>query len=251
MIRVAITTFLEGLDADALHDVDEALGVAVALLEVALDQALDHVGDVGARERRPDDLAEGCAERRGLARRPLPHLSLVAADLDLVPLLAVLVDAEDADVADVVVAAGVHAARDVEVELADIVLVVEILEAPLQRLVPRTRKARLDTLDLVLGQRRRAVLEVRPLGLDLLAEFVDAALLDQDLDARLVDVVAPAEAVIDAQDGVEVGKQVLPRQELSDRLSNHGSPPKATTDKDLEANFVFFIFQHMEPDIMY
>src|SRR5258708_15366412 len=139
LIRVAINTFLERLDADALHDVDEALGVAVALPQIALDQALDHVGALGARERRPDDLAEGCAKRGGPARRRLPHLSLVAADLDLVPLLAVLVDAEDADVADVVVAAGVHAARDVEVELADIVLVVEIVEAPLQRLGDRDR----------------------------------------------------------------------------------------------------------------
>ena len=30
-----------------MHYVDEALGLAVAPLEVALDQALDHVGDVG------------------------------------------------------------------------------------------------------------------------------------------------------------------------------------------------------------
>ena len=57
------------------------------------------------------------------------EFALVAADLDLVPLLAVLVDAEDADVADVVVAAGIHAAGDVEVELADVVQVVEVVEA--------------------------------------------------------------------------------------------------------------------------
>ena len=51
----------------------------------------------------------------------------------------VLVDAEDADVADVVVAAGVHAARDVQVQLADVVQVVEVVEAALDRLGDRDR----------------------------------------------------------------------------------------------------------------
>ena len=59
---------------------------------------------------------------------------MVAPDLDLIPLGAVLIDAEDADVADVVVAARVHAARDVEVELADVVQVIQVVEALLDRL---------------------------------------------------------------------------------------------------------------------
>ena len=78
-------------------------------------------GTSGGGERRADHLAE----RRVVALR--------AADRYLVPLLAVLVDAEDADVADVVVAARVHAARHVELEVAEIVQVVEIVEAPLDR----------------------------------------------------------------------------------------------------------------------
>src|SRR5207302_1895699 len=64
---------------------------------------------------------------------PRAYLALVAADLDLVPLLAVLIHAEDADVAHVVVAARVHAAGNVQIELADVVLVIEIIEAPLDR----------------------------------------------------------------------------------------------------------------------
>jgi hypothetical protein len=52
---------------------------------------------------------------------------------DLVPLLVVLVDAEDADVGDVVVAAGVHAARDVERDVADVVEVVEVVELLVDR----------------------------------------------------------------------------------------------------------------------
>src|SRR5437667_2063076 len=93
LISVAIHEFLEGFDADAVHHVDEALGVAVAAREVAIDQPLDHVGHLGAGEGRADHLAQ----RRAHARA---DLALVAADLDLVPLLAVLVDAEDADLAD-------------------------------------------------------------------------------------------------------------------------------------------------------
>src|SRR5262245_47001426 len=87
MISLAIDHFLEGLEADALHDVDESLGVAVATLEVALDQPLDRVRNLGARERGAEDLAELGAGAVTV------RLSLVPADLDLVPLLAVLVDA--------------------------------------------------------------------------------------------------------------------------------------------------------------
>src|SRR5581483_9694236 len=131
-MSVAIDLFLERLDADAMHHVDEALALAVATLEVDLDQPLDDVGDFRAREGRPEHFAE----RSGA---PGANLALVAADFDLVPLLAVLIDAEDADVADVVVAAGVHASGDVEVELADVVQVIEVLEALLDRLRHRDR----------------------------------------------------------------------------------------------------------------
>src|SRR6267142_5551376 len=132
LISVAIDRFLEGFDADAVHHVDETLGVAVAPGEVALDQLLDHVGDLRARERRADHLAQ----RRTDAG---PDLALIAADLDLVPLLAVLVDAEYADVADVMVAAGIHATRDIDVDLADVVQVVEVVEALLNGLGHRDR----------------------------------------------------------------------------------------------------------------
>src|SRR5687768_14354559 len=81
LMSLAIDLFLERLDADAVHGIDEALCVAVTMLEVAADELLDDVGDVGAGEGRADHLAE----RRG---------GLVTTDLDLVPLLAVLVDAE-------------------------------------------------------------------------------------------------------------------------------------------------------------
>ena len=115
-----------------MHDIDEALGLAVAPLQVALDQFLHHGRHFRARERR----TEHAAERR---LRAGPRLALVAADFDLVPLLAVLVDAEDADVTDMVVPAGIHAAGDIEIELADVMHVIEVIEALLDRLRHRNR----------------------------------------------------------------------------------------------------------------
>src|SRR5687767_6823125 len=125
-MSVAIDAFLERFDADAMHHVDEALGLAVAALEIAGDELLDNVRNIGTRKGGSQNPPQG---RFGSALGP----ALVAADLDLVPLLAVLIHAEDADVADVVVAAGVHAARNVEVELADVVQVIEVVEALLDR----------------------------------------------------------------------------------------------------------------------
>ena len=84
-----------------MYDFNEALGLAVALHQVNLYKLLDYVRDVGSRKRRAKHLAQRCAGPRVVG------IALISADLDLVPLLAVLIDTEDADVADVVVAAGV------------------------------------------------------------------------------------------------------------------------------------------------
>src|SRR5690349_23104367 len=106
LISRGIHALLEGVDADAPNGIHEPL-VLVADVDVRLDQPRDDVRHVVGRERRADHLAD----RRVLA--------LGAADRDLVPLRPVLVDAQNADVTDVMVAARVHAPADVEVELAD------------------------------------------------------------------------------------------------------------------------------------
>src|SRR2546428_593393 len=59
-----------------------------------------------------------CGGNRGVA----------AAERELVPLAAVLDDAGHADVAAVVVAAGIDAAADVQVDVADVVDLVEVGE---------------------------------------------------------------------------------------------------------------------------
>src|SRR5258708_611170 len=92
-----ISALPERLEADAAQRINEALAVR-AQLAVALDDALEGGRHLVLRHRWADDLTEG-GEAVGRA-----------AEADLVPLLAVLVDAEDADVADVMVPAGVHAA---------------------------------------------------------------------------------------------------------------------------------------------
>src|SRR2546423_1281605 len=378
LISVAIYGFLEGFCPDAVHHVDEAFGLAVAAREIALDQLFDHVRNLGAREGRTDDLAERCTAAG-------PDFTLVAADLDLVPLLAALVDAEDADVADVVVAAGVHAAGDVHIDLADVMQVIEVVETLLdglgdrdrlgvgeraeiasraandvgeqadvgrgepqrpdvlpqrvqvgqlhvgkdqvllvghaqlaeriavgevgdflhlldgdvarryagflQRqcdggvtrllvrmdvaLVPvrecavrgergfesgiggrqpqviRARKPAFDAGDLFGNERRRAVFQVRPLGIDFLAGFLGAAFLHQDLNARLVDVVAPPVAVVDTQDGFDIGQQVPPRQKVADDESDRRSAAQAPDDQHAEPHLALRVLDRVQTDVVH
>src|SRR5690606_27345416 len=93
---------------------EEGLLAPLAQREIGLDDGLDGVGDLLRREATADDLAD----RAVLVAR--------AAERHLIELLALLLDAEDADMADMVVAAGVDAAGNLELQLADLLL-------PLQR----------------------------------------------------------------------------------------------------------------------
>jgi hypothetical protein len=63
---------------------------------------------------RTEAAADDLADRGVFIRR--------AAERDLVELLALLLDAENADVADMVVAAGVDAAGDLDLQFADVAL---------------------------------------------------------------------------------------------------------------------------------
>src|SRR5918999_1698749 len=122
-----INSGLEWGDADAAERVDETL-VAFALGDVDLEDALQRLRDFEVRHGRADHLAQ----RRVCAARG-------AAERDLVPLLAALVDAEDADVPDGVVAAAVHAAGHLQLDLAQVVEVVEAVETLVDLLRDRDR----------------------------------------------------------------------------------------------------------------
>ena len=78
---------------------------------------LDGVGDLVRAEAAADDLADRGVLVAGAAKR------------DLVELGALLLDAEDADMADMVMAAGIDAAGDLELQLADLALALERGEA--------------------------------------------------------------------------------------------------------------------------
>src|SRR5262245_27503916 len=131
MTRPALTSGInalpEGIDADALDGIDEKLVRSRAQLDVGGGDVLDHVGNLGIGHRRTEDRAE------------LGALVGAAADRDLVILLAVLLDAEDADVADVMVPAGIDAAGDVDVQRPKIARPIEIAETPRDLLGHRDR----------------------------------------------------------------------------------------------------------------
>src|SRR4029077_4239191 len=80
-------------------------------------------------------------------------------------------------------------------------------------------------LDLLERQARRILAVGLPLRVDQLAEALDAERLDEDLDARLVEVVAAPLAVVDPQDGIQISQQLLARQELAEHLADHRCAP--------------------------
>ena len=74
-----------------------------------------------------------------------------------------------------------------------------------------------------------------PFCFDLTAVFFDAEGVDEDLDAGLVDVIAAAMQIVDAQHGLQIGEQILLRQERLHLLGDVGRAALAAADKDLEA----------------
>src|SRR5262245_7874396 len=112
----AIESLLEGLRADAPPGVEEGLSVA-ALRQIGLDDGVDRLRHGFGAEAGADDRAD-----RSVVLR-------VAAERNLIELGAFLVDAEDADIAGVVMAAGVDAARHIESQRADQLLALGVFEA--------------------------------------------------------------------------------------------------------------------------
>src|SRR5476649_184312 len=125
MIR-CIDALLERVDADTLVGIDETL-VFVALLDVHVDQLLDDI--------RHDVLSEGRA--KDLAQAGVTAGATTQGDL--IELFAFLVHAQNADVPHVVVTTSVHAAGNVQVQLADVEQVVQVVEAALDGLGNRDR----------------------------------------------------------------------------------------------------------------
>ncbi|MND98090.1 hypothetical protein D3C80_904290 [compost metagenome] len=120
-----------------------------------------------------------------------------------------------------------------------------------QARVGRRVEADGDPLVLGLGQLGRAVLQVLPFGLHLAGESLDAQRLDQDLDPRLVLVVAPPVAVVDPQDGLDVGQQVAPVQAVADLLAEDRRAPQAAAHQHAQAHFTGFVAVEVEADVVH
>src|SRR5262249_20889577 len=112
-----IDTLLEGLDAETFDSLHKALVRPLPQFEVCGHDLLHHVGDFPVRDGRPEQRAK------------LGPFVGAAAKGNLVELLAIFLDAENADVADVMVAAGIDAAGNVDVQPAKVASKIEIAEA--------------------------------------------------------------------------------------------------------------------------
>ena len=85
-------------------------------------------------------------------------------------------------------------------------------------------------------ERKRAVLDVLPLRVDFLGERFRPEFVHQDFDARLVNVVAPDEFVVGAQNRLDVAQDVALVQERLDRLGEERRTAEPAADHDLETD---------------
>ena len=90
-------------------------------------------------------------------------------------------------------------------------------------------------------------LHVREFLLDLAAIFVRAELVDEDLDPRLVDIVAPAVAIVDAQARLDIAEQVVGGDEVADHRRDHRRAAHAAADEDLRAELAVVVRRSWMP----
>src|SRR5208282_6147837 len=117
----------ERLDAGTLDRLDEQLVRPLPQLEIGGCDVLDDIGHLRVGNGRPDQRAK------------LGILVGLAAERDLIKLLAVFLHTKNADVADVVMAAGIDAAGNIDMQAAEIVRQIGIAEAPRDLLRDRDR----------------------------------------------------------------------------------------------------------------
>src|SRR6516225_3511453 len=125
-MQLSLEGFAEGCDAETPIGFDEGFAGGPAR-EIDVDDLLDRLRHFLGREPRAQALAERCM------------LGGVAAERELVIFGAVLLEAENADMANMVMAASIDAARDLDAERADLALARAIGEAPRDRLRDRDR----------------------------------------------------------------------------------------------------------------
>ena len=84
----------------------------------------------------------------------------------------------------------------------------------------------------------------------LAAEFFLAQFVDQDLHALLVDVVAPGMAVPHPQDRLDVGEDLVGRQEVADAIGDEGRAAHAAAGIDFEPDLARVILDDAQGAIV-
>src|SRR4029450_13097545 len=105
-------------------------------------------------------------------------------------------------------------------------------------------KLRFRYIDLVLAWRSG------PIRFDFLAKFVDAELVDEDLDARLVEVVAAPIEIVHAQDRLDVGEQVPLLQERANLETDIRRATHASADKHAEPILTVRALHDLQSDVV-
>ena len=91
-----------------------------------------------------------------------------------------------------------------------------------------------DAVQLFNGEGARAILQVLPFLLDLASKFFDAQRLDQNLDTRLVFVIATTVLVVHTHDRFDIGQHMRPRQKLADHTADDRCTTQTTTHQHLK-----------------
>ena len=111
-------------------------------------------------------------------------------------------------------------------------------------------EAGLDAVEFLGRQGARTVLDVFPFRIDLVAEAFRRHGADENLDARLVFVVAAAVAVVHPQDGFEIGEQVLFGQAFADAGADGRRAPQAPADEKVEQRLAVFAGVDLDADVV-
>src|SRR6266702_403367 len=119
-----------------------------------------------------------------------------------------------------------------------------------QLLIGRIDEARADVLDHLVVDLKRGVADMLPLLLDLAGELLDAELVHQDLDARLVDIVATSVLIVDAQDGLDIAQEIAAMNEVLDGLADEWRTAETAADQNLEAGFALLVLGQTQANIM-
>jgi hypothetical protein len=107
-----------------------------------------------------------------------------------------------------------------------------------------------DALDLFGRQFERGAAARGKLRFDRVAQRFEALLVQQDLDARLVLVVAPALEVVDAQDRLGIGEQIALRQEIAHLAANERRAAEPAADIDGEAELARVVAHDLQADVV-